>query len=194
MLKKTLLVLALAAACLAAHAQSTPAKKELVARILKLQQPGIESMARGMVEQSAQQLLARAAPAVQARIAPDKQEATAKSIEADARKFVDDTTPIVRERALKLAPATVGALLEEKFSEDDLKQVLAIMESPVYAKFQSLGGELQNALAEKLVAETRAPVEAKLRALEESIGKRLGVTPPPPAAAAAPAPRASGKK
>src|SRR5207237_715152 len=55
MLGKTFLTLSLLAA-FAAQAQTTgapassPAKKELVARILKAQQPAIEALARGLVE------------------------------------------------------------------------------------------------------------------------------------------------
>jgi hypothetical protein len=190
---------ALLAAC--AHAQtaapaapaspSTPAKKELVARILKLQQPGVEALARGLVEQPAAELLGRAGPALAQRVAPDKQEAVAKDIQADAKKFVDDTFPTVRDRAVQLAPSTIGPVLEAKFSEDELKQVAQILESQAFRRYQELGGDMQKALADKLVADTRGTVEPKVRALEASIGKRLGVTPPPASgnapAAAAPA-------
>ena len=52
MYRKSLLILAIAAACASVQAQpapSSPAKKELVARILKIQQPAIDKMARGLV-------------------------------------------------------------------------------------------------------------------------------------------------
>ena len=70
------------------------------------------------------------------RVPPDKREAVAKEIQADAKKYADKTVPLVQARAVKLAPTTIGALLEEKFSEDELKQVVAIIESPAYVKFQ----------------------------------------------------------
>lgn len=175
-----------------AAAPASPAKKELVARILKLQQPGVEALARGLVEQPAAEMLNRAGPALAQRVAPDKQEAVAKDIQADARKFVDDTYPAVRDRAMQLAPSTIGPLLEARFSEDELKQVAQILESQAFHRYQELGGEMQKALADKLIADTRSSVEPKVRALEASIGKRLGVPPPAaggnaPAAAARPA-------
>jgi hypothetical protein len=185
MLKKTLIALVLPLA-FAAHAQSTPAKKDLVARILKHQQPGVEAMARGLAEQPAAAMLDRASTALAVRVPPEKREAVAKEIQADAKKYADETVPLVQGRAVKLAPATIGALLEEKFSEDELKQVVAIIESPAYVKFQQLGGDMQKVLVEKLLADTRPQVEAKLKVMEASIAKRLGITPPP-AAAAAPA-------
>jgi uncharacterized small protein (DUF1192 family) len=89
--------------------------------------------------------------------------------------------PLLRQTAVKVAPTTIGPILEEKFTVDELKQLIAILESPVNRKFQQLGGDMQRALNEKLVAETRASIEPKLAALQQAVGERLK-------AAAAPAP------
>ena len=138
-------------------------------------------------------LLQSAEGALQERVAPEKREAVAKDIQADVRKFNDETVALVRDRALKLAPTTIGPILEEKFTEDELKQLATMLESPVLNKFQSLGGEIQRAMVEKLVAETRPQVEPKLRGLRETIARRLGITPTANSGApsAAPAPAAS---
>ena len=190
MLKKSIFALTLlvAATTVAAQAQSpapqaasSPAKKDLVARILKVQQPGIEAMARGLVEQPAMELMGNAANALPARVAKDKQEAVGKEIQADVRKYVDDAYPYVRERAVKLAPTTIGPLLEERFTEDELKQIVSIMESPVYTKFQRMGDDMQKILVDKVVADTRTTVEPKVRTLEQTVAKRLGVTSAPAA-------------
>ena len=197
MLKRTLLLLPFLLAAVGAHAQSTPAKKDLVARILKHQQSGIEGMARTLVEQPIAELLVNAGNVLQARVPANRQEAIGKEIQADVQKYVAEATPIVQARAVALAPASVGALLEEKFTEDELKQVLAIMDSPVYTKFQRMGDELQRVLADKVVQDTRPIIEPKLRALEQLVGKRVGVTPgdsAPAGAAPKPAPKAPVKK
>jgi hypothetical protein len=191
MFKKSLLILALAAAAATgAQAQSSPAKKELVNRILKLQQPGIEAMAQRLVEQPALELMGNAAAALPARIAQDKQEAVAKDIQADVRKYMDETVPIVQKRAVGLGPSTIGSLLEEKFTEDELKQIIGIMESPVYGKFQRMGGDMEKVLVEKLVPDTRGTVEPKVRALEQKVAGRLGVTAAPAGGGSAPRPPA----
>ncbi len=193
MFKKSLFILALAAATVSgAQAQSSPAKKELVARILKLQQPGIEGMARNLVEQPALELLGNAANALPSRVAADKQEAVAKEIQGDVRKYMDETAPLVQQRAVRLAPTTIGTLLEEKFTEDELKQIVAIIESPVYGKFQGMGDDMQKVLVEKLVVDTRATVEPKVRALEAKVAGRLGVAVPAAATPGA-APRAPAR-
>lgn len=175
MFQKSLVILAIAAASTAALAQSTPGKKEAIARILKVQQPGIENMARALVQDSVMPLMDAAGGALQQRVAADKREAVGKEIQAEARKYVDETSVMVRERALKLAPGTVGPLLEEKFTEDELKQLATMLESPVLAKFNTVGADIQRAMVEKVVADTRPQVEPKLRSLEDTIAKKLGV-------------------
>ncbi|PKO43368.1 MAG: hypothetical protein CVU30_07150 [Betaproteobacteria bacterium HGW-Betaproteobacteria-3] len=149
-------------------------------------------MARSLVEQPAADLMERAALALPQRVAPDKRESTARDIQADVKKFVDDTVPLVRERAIKVAPLSAGALLEEKFTEDELRQVVTVLESPAFVKFQQIGPEMKNVLVEKLLADTRGTVEPRLRALEQSISKRLGIEEP--AAATAPAKSAKPAK
>ncbi len=166
------------------QAQSSAAKKELVTRVLQLQQPGIEAMARQLAEQPARQLMQGAGQALQ-RLPADRREAVARDIEADIRKYVEEATPIVRDRAVKLAPSTIGALLEERFTEDELKQIVALLESPVNRKFQLAGPDMQKAIAEKLVAETRGEVEGKVRALDQTVARRLGLTPAAGAASGA---------
>jgi hypothetical protein len=189
-LKKSLILLAIVAACGTVQAQSTPAKKELITKIIKVQQPGIEAMARSLAEEPAARLWQRAAAALPQRVAQDKQEAVAAEIQSDLKKYVEETVPLVRDRAVRLAPTTVGALLDEKFTEDELKQVLAMLTNPVYVKYQTLGGEMQKVLVDKLVADSRAQVEPKVRALEEVIARRLGVT----GSASGAAPAASAKR
>jgi hypothetical protein len=161
---------------------TSPAKKALVAKLLQLQQPGIEAMARQLAEQPALQMLQQSRPALQ-RLPAERREAVAKEIQADARKYAEEATPIVRDRAVKLAPTTIGTILEERLTEDELKQIIAILESPANRKFQAMAGDMQRALGEKLVAETGPLIEPKVRALEQSMRTRLeipagsGVTP-----------------
>ena len=180
---KKLTLVALLLLSSVAHAQSTPAKKELVARILVLQQPAIEQTAQALVERPAMQMQQQAILALQARVAPEKREAVAKNIQADLKKYVDDVGPGARQQAVKLAPTTIGTLLEEKFTEDELKQLIAIIESPVNKKFTQMGGEFQKALGEKLVAQTQGTIGPKVKALEQAIAGHLGI-PAAPAAKA----------
>lgn len=170
---KKLLIVALLALASGAQAESTASKKELVNKVLLLQKPGIEMAGQALVERPAGQMMQQAGLALQARVAADKREAIWKDIQADVKKYLDEAGPLVRERAVKVAPATVGTLLDEKFSEDELKQLIAILESPVNRKFSQMSGEMQKVLSEKLVVEMQGSIDPKVKALELAISKRL---------------------
>ena len=174
MLKKTL-ILSLLALAFAAQAQTSPAKKELVARILKSQQPAVEGMARALVERPALEIMQGAMPVIQQRVPKDKQEAVARDIQADAQKYAQETVPMAQQRAVAIAPSTIGAVLEEKFTEDELRQIASALENAALIKFQQTLPEMQNALGEKLVAETRSTIEPKVQALEQTVTRRLGL-------------------
>lgn len=193
-MKSTLCLLLLAATALAQAQTATvsPAKKELVAKLLQAQQPAFEQAARGLVERPAAQMMQEAGRflQMQQQIPAERREAIGKQIETDVRRYVDDTVPLVRERAVRLAPSTIGAALEQKFSEDELRQLLAWFESPVNKKFQQASGEMQNDFLQKLVAESRPVVEPKIKQLEQSVRGALSTASPDAAASAAPRPAA----
>ena len=182
--------LTLAASASTALAQSTPAKKELVQKVLTLQQPSFDGLARGMVEQPVQVLGQQVNAVLVNRVPADQREAVAKDIQAEFNKYGDEVGPIVRDRAQKLAPGTLGPILEEKLSEDELKQVVSALESPGFRKFMALNPELQRALAQKLSSELQPSIEPKIKAMEQAVSKRLAAAAP----AAAARPAASGPK
>jgi uncharacterized protein len=203
MLKKTLLTLSLLAAA-AVQAQtaavpstatpSSPAKKELVARIVRAQQGSIEAMARGLAERPALEIMNGAMQVIAARVPKDKQEQMAKDVQADAQKYADEAVPLVQKRAVAVAPSAMGAVLEAKFSEDELKQIAAALENPALIKYQQTVPELQQALGEKLIGETRSQIEPKVHALDDSVSKRLGLPPPGSTAAEPSKGKAPAKK
>ena len=163
-------------------------KKELVQKILQLQQAELETVARSVVERPAAQMMQEAGLAMQRQVPVEKREATGKAIEAEVKKYVDEAYPLARERALRIAPATIGAVLEEKLSEDELKQLLAWLESPANKKYQQLGPDMRNAFIKKLLTESQPVVDPKLQALDGRVRSILGLPPAPPPSPAASAP------
>ena len=159
-------------------APSSPAKKELVQRLMRLQQSDVEGFARTVVERPAAQMMREAGMALQQQGAPqDKRDAAARAIDAEVKKYVDEAYPIVRDRALKLAPSTIGAVFEAKMTEEELRQLVAWLESPTAKKYQSLAVDLRNNFSQKLVAEMPAILDPKLMALDGKIRTILGLPP-----------------
>jgi hypothetical protein len=188
-LKFALLAVALAGSSMA-MAQDKPA---MVKQFLDLQRPGIEALARGLVEQSSAPIAQAGSQYLQTQVPAEKREAAAKAADAELKKYFDEAYPIVRDKAVALAPDALGPILRDNFSEEELRQLLAWINSPLSKKYQELNPKMQTALTEKLVAETRSSIEPKMRTLDANVAKALGA-PTEGAPPAKSAPKAPAKK
>jgi hypothetical protein len=180
----------LACAALALATAATPvlaqSKKELVTKLLALQQPGVEQLARTIAERPAAEMTMAARQYMQ-NVPAEKRESVVKAIDADLKKYADEAIPLLRDRAIALSPSMIGAELESNFNEAELKQLINWFESPVIRRYNQLIPGMQRSLSEKLVEETRGQIEPKLKTLESSMARNLGL-PPPGSAAPAQAP------
>jgi hypothetical protein len=166
------------AASAAALPSASPAKKALAARLVALQQPALEQLARNLVEQPVRQLMMAGEQALRAKIPVDRQEAVARQIQDEVRKYLDEAYPLVRDRAVKLGTTQLGPAFEERFTEEELRQIVTFQESTANRKLQQVLPEISNGLAQKLVGETRGTVEPKFKALDASLSKLLGIAAP----------------
>lgn len=159
----------LALTSVSAHAD----KKEWAQKIVAMQQEAVDGMARAIVEQPARQMSMQSSQILGHAVAPEKRDAAAKQIETEIKKYVDASTPILKASATKLSQTTIGGGLEEKFSEDELKQLHGMLDSPVMKKFQAAIPELSGKLQEKVMAEARTQLGPKLDATGNNVRKIL---------------------
>lgn len=167
------LALLFSAAGLQAQAPTPAVKKELVAKLLQMQRAGIEAMTRSLVERPAVQITQEAGQIARTQIAEDKRAALGKDVEARVRKYIDEAAPILRDRAIALAPTTLGTTMEEKFSEDELRQLIAWLDSPLNKKYSQVAQDMQNDFVRKLLADAGPAIEPKLQALNQDIRQLL---------------------
>jgi len=189
--RKLGLALALALAASTALAQPSPAKKALIDKIVALQQQGAENMAGGLVQAPLSQLAQQLHAAMQ-QVPADKREATGKALNAELKKFVEENVPYLKDKIAKALPGTTSALLDERFNEDELKQILAWAESPVSQKFGMVNAELQKAIVQKVMTEAGPTLDGRFKTLQGNLVKQLGLQPPA-GAASKPAPTATKK-
>lgn len=195
--RKLGLALAIALATGSALADPSPAKKALIDRIVALQQQGMaDGLASNIIQGPLSQLTQAGRAALQ-QVPPEKREATAKAMDAELKKFIEENVPYLKDKISKAVPTTSSALLDERFSEDELKQVLAWAESPVSQKFGLVTVELQKAVAQKVMTEAGPTLDGRFKTLNANVAKALGLPTQPPASApkaAAPAPAPAPKK
>lgn len=192
--RKLGLALALALGTGTALAQPSPAKKALIDKIVALQQQGLaEGLTASIIQGPLSQLTQGGRTALQ-RVPAEKREATAKAMDAELKKFIEETAPYLKDKISKAVPTTASALLDERFSEDELKQVLAWAESPVSRKLGAANADLQKAVAQKVMAEVGPTLEGRFKTLDANILKQLGLPAPSAAAPKAAAPASAPKK
>lgn len=198
---KRLIGLALVAAATVAQAQNTAipgvpasaAKKELVQRLLNLQQNQLDDITSDVVARPAQQIAAAADEALQTQVPPAKHPPIVKKIQESLQKYKEGTMPLVRDRAGKISQASIGPFLEEKFTEEELRQLVTSLEAPAFKKFQQAQPELINLYVAAVRKDLATAVQPKIDALERDVRAALGVQAPASAPAGAAAPKPAKK-
>lgn len=173
----TLIVAASAASAAGAQKPIPPAKQELVQRVLQLWQ--VDILAQSMLQEPVTDAVGQARAVIQGRVPTERRDATMREVATEAKKFLDENGPVVRASAQKLIPSTVVPMLADKFTEDELRQIIAILESPVKKRFEELVPDMQKALGEKVAAESRPVIDPKLDDFRQRISARLrtAITP-----------------
>ena len=167
-----LALLAIAHGALAQQAAAvSPEKQKLVQRVLALWH--VEDAAIVMVQRPAANAIEQSRIALQGRVTGAKQDAALKDIATDVQKYIDEATPIARDNAVRLKEPTLGPLLAQNFSEDELRQLIALLESPVKKKFETLVPQMERAYGEKVATESRGAIDPKLQAMTQSVGTKL---------------------
>lgn len=169
----------------AAHAQNKPAapanlpapdaeKQKAIDRILAnvhpengviqaLQRPAVEAMQKSMIAMQTQ------------HVPKERMEKAMKEIAADVQHYVEISTPVVTASAKKITNQSVGPILAQNFTADELRQLAAIYESPVKAKFDKLIPQLEVAVGDKVTADVGPAINKNIQALTESVGTKLRI-------------------
>lgn len=147
------------------------AKAKLIEHLLTVWHP--ENVVVMMVQRPAADAFQQARIALQGRVSAEKRDATLKDISTDVQKYVDEATPIARESAKKEMASTVIPMLQQQFTEDELKQLIALLESPIKAKFEGLIPQMERALGEKVAASSRPLIDSKMQAMTQAVGTKL---------------------
>ena len=113
---------------------------------------------------------------------PAKQKEVRDKLDVELKKFAETTHKTVEGQVGKTAEAAMVPIFMEKLSEDELKTIIAYLESPVSAKFQSLGPDATNAWAKRIIDATKPAVESGVKTFDASANRIVGA-----AAGAAPA-------
>ena len=163
-----------AAAAPATPAASANAKLELAAKLVALQRgPDMERMVFQLTSSAVQPVIAKWAPELE-NMPKAKIEKAREQLNAELKTLGDTTRKLIDTQMAKSADSALLPAYLERFSEEEMKQLLAMFESPIYKKYQSLAPELGNLWVKDVVDNTRSAVEDSAKAFDVVAAKIVG--------------------
>ncbi len=136
-------------------------KRALAVKLAQIQQKADGgAMADQLTASAVQPLLASWSQRLDETVPPARQKDVRDKLDVELKKFTDNTEKSIEAEVAKSAEPALVPIFMEKLTEDEMKTIIAYLESPVSAKFQALGPEAANAWAKRVVDATRAGVES----------------------------------
>ncbi|CAM5791410.1 MAG: hypothetical protein J0I00_11520 [Burkholderiales bacterium] len=192
-LSATVLFVALCAVSTGASAQD--AKKAMATKLAQMQAKSDGAALANQLTADAVQLpLSAWSQRLDESVPPARQKDVRDKLDVELKKFADNTHKAIEAQVSKAAETALVPLFMDKLSEDEMKTVIAYMESPAAVKFQSLSGDAGNAWAQKVIDATRSTVEANVKSFDAAATKIVGVPATPPAGAPANGAASGSKK
>lgn len=179
-LGKTAAIALLCAAVLTptAYAQNKQEqKKELATRIVNLQKQSqdmdaliaqLAGIAKSAIVEAWLPRLEKM-PAARQKVAIDQ-------LDVELKKFNDDVVRLIKTRNERISLDVLVPAYSERFTADELKQLVAFLESPVIKKYYSASPHMANLLAQKLDAATSSDVQARAKEFDTRAARIVGGT------------------
>jgi uncharacterized protein len=162
------------------YAQTADAKRPLAVRAVAAQEgPEMNRMLAQLADSATQQMIGNWEERVSSLPAAKQQGAIA-AMDAELKKFNEDTLKLIKAQAPKARNDVLVGAYAERFSQEELQQLVALLEAPVFKKYQTTAPELGNLFVKAIVDGTRDQVTARSKVFDTAAAKIVG-TPAAPA-------------
>ena len=170
------------------NAQNSDSKRGLAVRAVAAQEgPEMDRMLSQLAGSATQPLVARWNERI-GKLAKSKHDIAITAVEAELKRFNADALQIITAQAtLARSEALVVAYLD-RFSEDELQQLVSLMEAPVFKKYQAIAPELGSVYFRAIIEGTRSRIQERSQEFDAAAEKIVG---PAPKVAVVPAKKSS---
>lgn len=175
----------LAAACTLTTGVAAQDKQALASKLAELQvKTDGAAVAQQLTASAMQMPLATWSQRLKQDVPAERQEQVSEQLDIELQKFADKAHKLIEARSGQAAQAALVPVFLEKLSEDDMKTIIAYLESPASAKLQQLGAEAGEAWMQALVEATRPSIEQNIKDFDAAAERILAAPPTstPPAA------------
>ena len=181
-MKKIIATFAIAGLALSAtvNAQTADPKLEWATKAVALQQgPELERLIGQLADSATQDILQNWGPKLQSDVPPAKIEQAKERLNIELKKYFDDVSTTINGKAGKVSANALIPAYMERFTLDELKQLVAFFESPAIKKYQSAAPELGSLFVKQLIEETRSDIIVRTRQFDDAATKIIGTAPAP---------------
>ena len=179
-MKKLLTAIALSSVVVLSpvNAQTADPKLEWATKAVALQQgPELERLVNQLADSAAQDVLQAWAPKLQANVSKEKMEQARESLNSELKKYFDDVYKSINSKTTKVSTDALVPAYMQRFSLEELKQLVGFFESAAVKKYQAAAPELGNVFVQQLVEATRADVVARGKQFDDAAVKIVGNAP-----------------
>ena len=159
-------------------AQTVDPKLEWATKFVALQQgPELDRLVNQLADSAAQDVLQAWAPKLQSNVSKEKMEQARDSLNVELKKYFDDVYKSISTKTGKVSADALVPVYMQRFSLEELKQLVGFFESPAVKKYQAAAPELGNTFVQQLVEATRTDVAARGKQFDEAALKIIGNPP-----------------
>lgn len=172
-----------------AQAQTADSKLEWATKAVALQQgPELDRLIGQLADSSTQELVQNWGAKLSADVPKAQVEKAAESLNLELKKYRDEVSKIIQDKVNKASADSLIPVYMERFSSEELKQLVVFFESSAVKKYQATAPELGNIFINHLIVETRTDVFARAKIFDDAATKIVSASPKVPTAAAAAVP------
>lgn len=181
-----LIFVAAVAASTCAIAQNTPqatapvateGQRQLASKLVDLQRgPDMERMVFQLTAEAVQPLISKWGPKLET-MPKAKQEKAREQLNAELKTLGDNTRKLIEAQMNKSADSALLPAYIERFSESEMKELLAAFESPAFKKYQKLTAELGDIWVKSVVQNTMSTVKENGKAFDTAAEKIIDDKP-----------------
>jgi uncharacterized protein len=179
-------------------------KRALAERLVKAQQgQAFDGLLVRLANTASGPLVQQIGPRIEQTVPQANREAARKELNDALNVHLDEILKLLRDLAPAVSLKSMGPQYEQRFTTEELRQLVQIYESPVLKKHQQIESEIVQKMVQDIVVDTEKPVaersQAFLKRADDILAKNGATatketTAPAPAKAAASAAGSAPKK
>jgi hypothetical protein len=159
------------------------AKRALAVKLAQIQQKADSAgIAEQLTNSAVQPALMNWAQRLDQTVPPARQKEVREKLDVELKKFSDTMQKAIETQAAQSAEAALVPIFMDKLSEDEMKTVIAYLESPASAKYLSLGPDASNAWAQRVIDATKTTYESSAKAFDDAANRIVNAVTGAPAA------------